>query len=403
VRCTANGGAIRRDCELPTIHNAYYYNNELFEQQGVEEDGVKFRCERDTLADAVATAQRTVASRSGALPVLQDLRVTATDDGLELIGSDLEITNRVRVPAEVEESGVAVVPKLLGEIVRRLEPGPVTVSVTGDEATITAGRFSTSLRLKPAEDYPRLTPPDGNGVRVDAAAFAAALKQVVRAASKDDLRPILTGVLLTAHGGGLRLVATDSYRLAVRDLAGVSMLEEGQRVLVAAKGLAEVQRLAGDGEIEVVLRERDVVFRTSRAEVTARLIEGDFPNYEQLIPSGYPNRLTVSRDHLLDALDRVQIVGQNRDNAAVRLAMSPEGLELSMSAQDVGNAQETLDAKFEGGELTAAFNPLFLREGVEAIDAGEVALETVDPLKPATLRSAEGGDFLYLLMPVRTS
>jgi DNA polymerase-3 subunit beta len=329
--------------------------------------------------------------------------VTATDGGIELIGSDLEITNRVQVPADVEEGGVAVVPKLLGEIVRRLEPGPVTVSVTGDEAVITAGRFSTSLRLKPAEDYPRLTPPDGTGVRVDAAAFAAALKQVVRAASKDDLRPILTGVLLTAHGGGLRLVATDSYRLAVRDLAGVSMLTEGQRVLVAAKGLAEVQRLAGDREIEVVLRERDVVFRTSRAEVTARLIEGDFPNYEQLIPSGYPNRLTVSRDALMDALDRVQIVGQNRDNAAVRLSMSAEGLELSMTAQDVGNAQETLDAKFEGGELTAAFNPVFLRDGVDAMDASEVALETIDPLKPATLRAADGGEFLYLLMPVRTS
>jgi DNA polymerase-3 subunit beta len=174
-------------------------------------------------------------------------------------------------------------------------------------------------------------------------------------------------------------------------------------VLVAAKGLAEVQRLAGDGEIEVVLRERDVVFRTSRAEVTARLIEGDFPNYEQLIPSGYPNRLTVGREPLLDALDRVQIVGQNRDNAAVRLAMSAEGLELSMSAQDVGNAQETLDAKFEGGELTAAFNPVFLRDGAEAIDAEEVQLETIDPLKPATLRAADGGEFLYLLMPVRTS
>jgi DNA polymerase III subunit beta len=387
-----------------TIHKPYYYDNRIQQTIGVEEASVKFRCERDTLADAVATAQRTVASRSGALPVLQDLRITATDDGLELIGSDLEITNRVQVPAEVEENGVAVVPKLLGEIVRRLDPGePVTVSVTGDEAVITAGRFSTSLRLKPAEDYPRLAPPDGNGVRVDAAAFANALRQVVRAASKDDLRPILTGVLLTTNGNGLRLVATDSYRLAVRDLTGVNMLDEGQRVLVAAKGLAEVQRLAGDGEIEVVLRERDVVFRTSRAEVTARLIEGDFPNYEQLIPSGYPNRLTVGREALLDALDRVQIVGQNRDNAAVRLAMSAEGLELSMSAQDVGSAQETLDAKFEGGELTAAFNPVFLRDGVEAMDGDEVALETIDPLKPATLRTADGGDFLYLLMPVRTS
>jgi DNA polymerase-3 subunit beta len=393
-------------CSFPgfsTIHSPYYYDDKIEHQIGVEEASVKFRCERDTLADAIATAQRTVASRSGALPVLQDLRVTATDDGLELIGSDLEITNRVRVPADVEETGIAVIPKLLGEIVRRLEPGPVTVSVTGDEAVITAGRFSTSLRLKPAEDYPRLAPPDGNGVRVEASAFANALRQVVRAASKDDLRPILTGVLLTTNGGGLRLVATDSYRLAVRDLAGVNMLGEGQRVLVAAKGLAEVQRLAGDGEIEVVLRERDVVFRTSRAEVTARLIEGDFPNYEQLIPSGYPNRLTVGREALLDALDRVQIVGQNRDNAAVRLAMSTEGLELSMSAQDVGSAQETLDAKFEGGELTAAFNPVFLRDGVEAMDGDEVALETIDPLKPATLRTADGGDFLYLLMPVRTS
>lgn len=364
---------------------------------------MKFRCERDTLAEAVATAQRTVASRSGALPVLQDLRIAATGDGLELVGSDLEITNRVQVPAEVEETGVAVVPKLLGEIVRRLEPGPVTVAVTGDEAVITAGRFSTSLRLKPAEDYPRLAPSDGQGVRVEAAAFASALRQVVRAASKDDLRPILTGVLLTAHAGGLRLVATDSYRLAVRDLKGVSMLQEGQRVLVAAKGLAEVQRLAGDGEIEVVLRERDVVFRTSRAEVTARLIEGDFPNYEQLIPSGYPNRLIVSREALVESLDRVQIVGQNRDNAAVRLSMSAAGLELTMAAQDVGTAQESLDAKFEGGELTVAFNPVFLRDGVDAVDAAEVALETIDPLKPATLRAADGGDFLYLLMPVRTS
>jgi DNA polymerase-3 subunit beta len=303
----------------------------------------------------------------------------------------------------VEESGVAVVPKLIGDIVRKLEPGAVTVAVTGDEAVITAGRFSTSLRLKPAEDYPRLAANDGQGVRLEAAAFALALRQVVRAASKDDLRPILTGVLMTTHAGGLRLVATDSYRLAVRDLRGVSMLDEGQRVLVAAKGLAEVQRLAGDGEIEVVLRERDVVFRTSRAEVTARLIEGDFPNYEQLIPSGYPNRLIVPRTALLEALDRVQIVGQNRDNAAVRLTMSEGGLELSMSAQDVGNAQESLDAKFEGSELTVAFNPLFLHEGVDAVDTEEVVLETVDPLKPATLHAADNGDFLYLLMPVRTS
>jgi DNA polymerase-3 subunit beta len=366
---------------------------------------VKFRCERDTLADAIATAQRTVATRTGALPVLHDLRISATEAGLEIVGSDLEITNRVTAPAQVETPGVAVVPKMLGDIVRKLESGTVTVVVEGDEATVSAGRFSTALRLKAAEDYPRLAVAEGSGTRVDASAFAAALRQVVRAASKDDMRPILTGVLLAEHSGGLRLVATDSYRLAVRDLRGVRLdaLAEGQQVLVAAKGLAEVQRLAGDGELEVVLGEREVVFRTDRAEVTARRIEGEFPKYEQLIPTGYPNRLTVARDALTEALDRVQIVGQGRDNAAVRLAMHAEGVELTMTAQDVGTSQETLDAKFEGNELTVAFNPAFLRDGVEAIEAAEVALETMDPLKPATLRASDGGDFMYLLMPVRTS
>jgi DNA polymerase III subunit beta len=259
------------------------------------------------------------------------------------------------------------------------------------------------LRLKAADEYPRLGISQGQGVKIDAAAFAGALRQVVRAASKDDLRPILTGVLVAAAPGGLRLVATDSYRLAMRDLRGVSMLADGQKVLVAAKGLAEVQRLAGDGEIEIILGEREVAFRTSRAEVTARLIEGEFPNYEQLIPSGYPNRLIVAKDGFRDAVERVMIVGQGRDNAAVRLSMGSEGLELSMVAQDVGSSSGSLDAKFEGTELAVAFNPQFLLEGIDAIDGAEVALETVDPLKPATLRSIDGGDFMYLLMPVRTS
>ena len=189
---------------------------------------MKFRCERDTLAEAVATAQRTVASRSGALPVLQDLRITATE----------RRPRARRLRPRDHEPGAGAGRGRGGRASRSSRscsarscasssPARSPSTVTGDEAVIAAGRFTTSLRLKPAEDYPRLAPTDGEGVTVDAAAFAAALRQVVRAASKDDLRPILTGVLLTAHGGGLRLVATDSYRLAVRDLEGVSMLAGG--------------------------------------------------------------------------------------------------------------------------------------------------------------------------------
>jgi DNA polymerase-3 subunit beta len=183
------------------------------------------------------------------------------------------------------------------------------------------------------------------------------------------------------------------------------MLAEGQKVLVAAKGLAEVQRLltSADGEIDVVLGEREVVFRVGTTEVTTRLIEGEFPNYQQLIPSGYPNRLTVSRDALQAAVNRVRLVGQSRDTAPIRLAQTADTLELSATAQDVGEAHESVEAKFEGTELTVAFNSQFLLDGLDAAAADEVVLESIDPLKPAVLRAMDNPDFLYLLMPVRIS
>jgi DNA polymerase III subunit beta len=220
-------------------------------------------------------------------------------------------------------------------------------------------------------------------------------------------------VLIAAAPEGLRFVATDSYRLGLRDLDGVSVLSEGQKVLVAAKGLAEVQRLLSGSaagaerksgsEIEVVLGERDVLFRVANTEVTTRLIEGEFPNYQQLIPTGYPNRLTVSRDALQAAVNRVRLVGGGRDGAPIRLAMSAEELQLSAIAQDVGEAHEALEAKYEGTDLTVAFNSSFLLDGIDAAGSDEVVLESIDPLKPAVLRTPGSSDFLYLLMPVRIS
>ena len=365
---------------------------------------MKFRCERDTLADAVATAQRAVASRTGAMPVLSGLRLTLTPGSLELVGTDLELTIRVRVPADTDGEGSAVVPaRLFSEIVRQLEGDTVSVELADDDARIEAARFATTLRTLSAAEFPRLPEVSEGGVRVEATAFAEALRQVVPGASRDDARPILTGVLLTASAGGLRLVATDSYRLALRDLQGVSMLEEGQKVLVAAKGLGEVQRLLSSesGEIDVVLGEREVVFRVGPTEVTTRLIEGEFPNYQQLIPSGYPNRLTVSRDSLQSAVNRVRLVGQSKDTAPIRLGMTAEGLELSAIAQDVGEAHESVEAKYEGTDLTVAFNSQFLLDGIDAAASDEVVIESIDPLKPAVMKATDSGDFLYLLMPVR--
>jgi DNA polymerase-3 subunit beta len=365
---------------------------------------VKFRCERDTLADAVATAYRAVASRTGALPVLSGLLLRAEAGHVELVGSDLELTIRVQVPAEVDGEGSAVlVARLLQELMSRLVPGVVHVEIGEDQAKIEAGRFRSEVRTLAASDFPRLPEPEGDGVKVAAGPLSQGLRQVVPAASRDDARPILTGVLIAATADGVRLVATDSYRLAVRDLPGVSLLTEGRSVLVGAKGLGELQRLLpNEGEVEVFLGERDVTFRLDGTQLTARLVEGEFPNYQQLVPSGYPNKLTVERDALADAVNRVRLVGgQNRDSSPIRLAMNTAGLELSATAQDVGQSYEPVEAKYEGGELTVAFNSQFLLDGLEAAGSPEIAIETVDPLKPAVLRGSESADFLYLLMPVR--
>jgi DNA polymerase-3 subunit beta len=179
-----------------------------------------------------------------------------------------------------------------------------------------------------------LPEPDGTAVSVDAVPLARGLKQVVPAASRDDARPILTGVLVASTAEGVRLVATDSYRLAVSDLDGLTVLPEGRTVLVGAKGLGELQRLLGEGTVEVYLGERYVTFRLGSTDLTARLIEGDFPNYQQLIPSGYPNRLTVERDALAQAVERVSLVGGvNRDSAPIKLTMTAEGLELSATSR----------------------------------------------------------------------
>lgn len=385
---------------------------------------MKFRCERDALSEAISSAGRAVASRSGALPILSGLLVQTGQDEIELAGSDLELTIRVSAPAECDDEGAAVLPaRLFGDIVRSLEPGAVSVDVGEDEARIKSGRSEFSLRVLAAEDFPRLPEVAGSGVRMDAAALAEALRQVIPAASRDDARPILTGVLLVAEGSGLRLVATDSYRLGVRDLPGESVLAahlsgaaaEGRHVLVPAKALGELQRLLGSGaapgssapgtenQVELSFSDRDACFDTGRARVSTRLIEGQFPNYQQLIPSGYPNRLVVPREAFMEAVKRVRLIGRDRDNAPIRLMMSAAGLELQTIVHDVGQATETLDAKYEGTETTIAFNPEFLLDGLGAISAEEVSVETLDTSKPAIVRSAEGGDFLYLLMPVRVS
>jgi DNA polymerase III subunit beta len=366
---------------------------------------VKFRCERDVLVEALGTASRATASRGGALPVLAGIRAQLSGDVLTLTGHDLELTISVDIREGVNggADGVSVLPaRLVSDVVRSLPAGAVEVDADGEQARITAGRSEFSLRLFPSEEYPRLPEPSGDAVTLDASELHAALKQVVPAASSDDARPILTGVLVTTESDGLRLVATDSYRLAVRDLPGQSILAEGQSVLVPSRALNDLTKVLADcPEMTLRLGERDASFEAGDVRLTTMLIEGDFPNYRGLIPSAHPNRLTVGREALLEGVRRVKLLA--REATPVRLSMSSEGLELVAVTQDVGQAHETLDAKYEGSELTVAFNPDYLLQGIEVLPGDEVLIESVDSLKPALVKSPEHPEFLYLLMPVRVS
>lgn len=362
---------------------------------------MKFRCERDVLADALAAASR--AARAGSLPVLSGVHLQLTGDRLRVTGTDLELTIRIERTVAGERDGAAVVPaRLASDIVRAVDPGAVHITVDDDELQISAGRSQFTVRTLPVDDYPRVPEPAPASVTLPAADFVDALRQVVRAASSDEARPILTGVLITAEGDGLRLVATDSYRLALRDLPGTRALAADQKVLVPSKALAELARLLGGAtEVVVHLGERDVAFEAGDVLLLTRLIEGEFPNYRSLIPSSYPNRLRVGREPLLDAIRRVKLLA--RESTPLRLSMTADGLDLTAVTQDVGQASESLDAKYEGTELTVAFNPEYLSSGVEAVGGDEVVLESVDALKPAVVRSVEHGNYLYLLMPVRVS
>jgi DNA polymerase-3 subunit beta len=337
------------------------------------------------------------------MPVLSGIRAQLAGNALQLTGSDTDLTIEVAITVNGEGDGVVVLPgKLAGEIVRALPPGAVAVDIDDEEATITAGRADFTIRILPAEEYPRLPEPSGDPLTISASNLATALRQVVTAASSDDARPILTGVLLAAEEGGLRLVATDSYRLAVRDLPGAAVLSEGQQVLVPSRALSELARvLAGADNVELRLGERDASFQVGTIRLTTRLIEGEFPNYRGLIPASYPNRLTVGREALLEAVRRVKLMA--REATPVRMVMRTDGLELVAITQDVGQAHEELDAKYEGTELTVAFNPEYLLDGIEVTPGDEVVVSTLDALKPAVIRSTDGGDFLYLLMPVRVS
>ena len=361
---------------------------------------MKFRCDRDALSEALQTVQRGVSSRPG-IPALTGVLLDGTAEGrLTMTTTDLEVSARLTIDVQVSEPGVALIPaRLLADTVKSLSDSPVDVETDQSQARIRCAAYEGSLRLLPAEDFPGLQEPGGTLVEAEAGAFAEAVSQVARAASRDEARPVLTGVLVEVSREGCVLVATDSYRLAVRDL--VASADGEAKAIVPERAFSEAGRAAsGDekGKVEILVDDAQVSFRAGGLTLTSRLIEGEFPNYRQLLPDTHESRLTVSRQQLLDAVRRVGLLA--RDTTPVRLEFNALGVKLSSSSPDLGQAVETVEARYEGDDLTVAFNPQYLIDGLTAAVGESVRLDVRDGLKPGVVHGENDG-FTYLVMPVR--
>jgi len=361
---------------------------------------VKFRCDRDALSEALQIVQRGVSSRPG-IPALTGVLMEAASGGkLTLTTTDLEVSARLSVDVQVTEEGTVLVPaRLLADMVKSLSDAPVDFDADQGQARISCAAYEGSLRLLPAEDFPSLQGPAGTKVVVEASRFAEAVSQVARAASRDEARPVLTGVLVEVNREGVTLVATDSYRLAVRELTATA---EGEaKAIVPERAMSEAGRAASaeeKGEVELFLDASQMSFRVGALALTSRLIEGEFPNYRQLLPEAYESRLSVGRQLLIDAVRRVGLLA--RDTTPVRMEFNALGVRLSSSSPDLGQAVEAVEAKYEGEDVTAAFNPTYLADGLAAAVGDSVRLEVRDGLKPGIVKG-EGEEFTYLVMPVR--
>lgn len=371
---------------------------------------MKFRAERSEFAEAASWALRTVGARA-TLPALSGVRLEVAEDRLLFASTDLEMSSELSLTVQAERDGVALVPgKLLGDIVRSLPNEALSAEVADDRLQLLCGRAQFELRLMPVEDFPTLPAPasDAPVAVMKAENFARTVAQVGRAASADDARPVLTGVSLEASPGSLTAAATDSYRLAVR----VMPWEQGAdtTVLVPRRALEEARRGAEQlgSEIRLHLEPSQVTFEFPDRRLTSRLLEGRFPDYRQLVPSGYERRLHADRAELIEVVRRVAVVGESNLTATpVTLHLSEDTIRVTAGSGEIGHGEESLPGRLEGEPLDIAFNPRYLVDGLDAAGSEHVVLEFRDEVKPAVVRPAAseddegGGEFFYLLMPVR--
>ena len=359
---------------------------------------VRLTCDRDEFVARLSTVSRAVSTRS-AVQVLSGVRLTAAEGVLELAATDMEVSLRATVAATVEAGGAVVVPgKLLSDLARLLPAGPVALETHEGSLTVSSGSYTSRLHTYAAEDFPRLPATDLPLTTLDAPSLLETIDRVSRAASRDESRPVLTGILVRFEGASLTMAATDSYRLSMKE---TSLPQPGPdlEAIIPARALAELQRLtAGAETVDLGVQENHVVFHTGGAWLTTRRIDGQFPNVKQLVPDAFEVTLTLPRGELLDVVRRASVMAQR--NAPLRLRFDEGELTVSAQSQDVGETRETMPVSYTGEPIEIGFNAEFLREGLESVPSDEINLNLINPLRPGLI-TAEGDAFWYLIMPIR--
>ncbi len=363
---------------------------------------------QDNLARGLQVVSRAVSTRSS-LPVLANVLLRTEDGGLKLTATNLEIGITHWVPAKVERDGALTVPaRLITDLVNSLPPaGRVDLEAEGAAVRIRSGRHQAHIRGIDAEEFP-VIPVAGERptTRISQKLFKRALAEVTFAAASDEARPILTGVLTRFAGDRVTLAAADNYRIAVKAVSTMDPVEETS-VVVPARSYIELSRVLADSDepVELILTpsKNQILFHLEGIDLVSRLIDGQFPNYQQVLPSSHSTRAVVERQELLNAVRLSALIASSSANV-VKLRLDSDGQNALTigAAADIGETEGEVEASVEGSPVTIAFNARYLHEALQNVDAEQLALEFTGPLSPGVFRPVDDDDYVHVIMPVRT-
>jgi DNA polymerase III subunit beta len=373
----------------------------MIDSETVVGTGLRITVARDELAAKLAVVARAVSTRTAVL-VLGGIQLRAEAGQLHLAATDMEVSLRASLDVGVEGEGTVVVPgRLLLDIARSLPDSEVTIEHRPEEAVVlvTSGTAHYRLHTYSSEDFPRLPDVESEPLHtIDRDALVETVARVGRSASRDESRPVLTGILVRFEPGKVVMAATDSYRLAVKQTAVEATLPELEAI-IPARALQEVSRIASADEVQLGLLSNHVVFGAGDTWLTTRRIDGQFPNYRQLLPEQFEHELVLPREEVLEVVRRVSLMAQR--NSPLRLRFADGELTVSAVTQDVGDARESVPAPYSGDPMEIGFNAEFLRDGLDSVDSDSITFKLISPLRPVVLEGDAADDYVYLIMPIR--